>query len=209
VEPPTKTEPPFVPLRHTGWATRRTPLWVFGALIVIIAGVVLVSLSHKPSQAQRASDLTGYFNDVNAGIESCAGGVRDSMSALAKVEAGDTADLSAAIGIVTLGAQNCAPANNQPLSDFTGYQVTESLAQFPLDTADNDVITWAFPDAMNAQQDMLAVLRATTPAAKAGAYTTLRAAMRTMDAQRAAIYAIWQNAKQATGATAPLPYLPA
>ncbi len=31
---PTQTEPPFVPLRHSGWATRRTPLWVFGALAV-------------------------------------------------------------------------------------------------------------------------------------------------------------------------------
>jgi hypothetical protein len=208
VEPPTKTEPPFVPLRHTGWATRRTPLWIFGAIIVLVAGVVLVSLSHKPSQAQRAGDLTGYFNDVSTGIESCAGGVRDSVAALDKVEAGDTADLSTAVGIVTLGAQNCQPINNQPLSDFTGYQVAESLAQFPLDTADNKVIAWASPDALNVQQDMLGVLQATTPAARASANVTLRAALRTMDAQRAAIYAIWQNAEHATGDTAPLPYLP-
>jgi len=209
VEPPTRTEPPFVPLRHTGWATRRTPLWVFGAIIVLIAGVVLVSLSHKPSQAQRASDLTGYFNDVTTGIESCAGGVQDSIAALDKVEAGDTAELSTAVGIITLGAQNCAPVNNQPLSDFTGYQVTESLAQFPLDTADNEVITWASPDAINAQQDMLAVLQAANPAARAKANATLRTGLRTMDAQRAAIYAIWHNAEQATGDTAALPYLPA
>jgi len=45
VDSPTKTEPPFVPLRHTGWATHRTPLWVFAAVIVLIGGVVLVSLS--------------------------------------------------------------------------------------------------------------------------------------------------------------------
>ena len=56
---PTQTEPPFVPLRHTGWATRRTPLWVFGVLVVLVAGGVLVSLSHRPSQSQRASDLRG------------------------------------------------------------------------------------------------------------------------------------------------------
>lgn len=208
MEPPVKTEPPFVPLRHTGWATRRTPLWVFGAIIVLIAGVALVSLSHKPSQAQRAGDLTGYFSDVNTGVESCAGGVRDSMTALAKVEAGDTADLSTAVGIVSLGAQNCQPMNNQPLSDFTGYQVTESLAQFPLDAADQDLITWASPDAINAQQDMLAVLQATSPGAKASANATLLAALRTMDAQRAKIYAIWRNAEQVTGATTALPSLP-
>ena len=85
MDSPTKTEPPFVPLRHTGWASRRTPLWVFAAIIVLVAGWVLVSLSHKPSQAQRAGDLSGYFTDVNAGIESCAGGVHDSLTAYGKV----------------------------------------------------------------------------------------------------------------------------
>lgn len=208
MDSPTKTQPPFVPLRHTGWASRRTPLWVFAAIIVLAAGGVLVSLSHKPTQAQRASDLTGYFNDVNAGVESCAGGMRDSLTAFNRVEAGDTAQYSAAVGILTYNAQNCSPANNQPLQDFTNYQVTESLAQFPLDKADNDVITWAFPDAMNVQQDMLAVLRASTPAARAKAKATLSTALATMDAQRAAIYAVWQNAERSAGATAPLPYLP-
>jgi hypothetical protein len=183
-------------------------MWVFAAIIVLAAGVVLVSLSHKPSQAQRSSDLTAYLRDVNAGIESCAGGVRDSLQALNTVEAGDTSKYPAAVGILTFNAQNCSPANNQPLQDFTNYQVTESLAQFTLDKADNDIITWAFPDAMNAQQDMLAVLRAKTPAARAEAKATLRTAMRAMDAQRAAIYAIWRDAEKAVGASAPLPYLP-
>ena len=209
MDSPTKTQPPFVPLRHTGWASRRTPLWVFAAIIVLAAGGVLVSLSHKPTQAQRASDLTGYFNDVNAGVESCAGGVRDSLTAFNRVEAGDTAQYSAAVGILTYNAQNCSPANNQPLQDFTNYQVTESLAQFPLDRADNDVITWAFPDAVNAQQDMLTVLRASTPAERAKAKAALSAALATMDAQRAAIYAIWRNAERSVGITSALPYLPA
>ena len=82
------------------------------------------------------------------------------MTAFNKVQAGDKADLSAALGILAYNAQNCSPANNEPLSDFATYQVTESLAQFPLDKADNDVITWAFPDALNVQQDMTAVLKA-------------------------------------------------
>jgi len=200
VDSPTKTEPPFVPLRHTGWASHRTPLWVFAAIIALAAGVVLVSLSHKPSQAQRASDLTAYFKDVTAGIQSCAGGLHDSQAAYEKVQAGDTADFGTAVGILTLGANNCSPANNESLANFTGYQVTESLARFPLDEADND--------AMYAQQDMLAVLRASTPAARAAAQATLTKALATMDAQRAAIYAIWHNAEQSSGATARLPDLP-
>ena len=208
MDSPTKTEPPFVPLRHTGWASHRTPLWVFAAIIALAAGVVLVSLSHKPSQQERATDLTGYFKDVTAGIQSCAGGLHDSQAAYEKVQAGDTADFGTAVGILTLGANNCSPANNESLANFTGYQVTESLARFPLDEADNDVITWAFPDAMYAQQDMLAVLRASTPAARAAAQATLTKALATMDAQRAAIYAIWHNAEQSSGATARLPGLP-
>lgn len=208
MDSPTKTEPPFVPLRHTGWATRRTPLWVFAAIIVLIGGVVVVSLTHKPSTAQRASDLSGYLNDVNAGIESCAGGVRDSETVFNKVQAGDKADLSAALGILAYNAQNCSPANNESLSDFANYQVTESLAQFPLDKADNDVITWAFPDALNAQQDMIAVLNASTPAARATAQATLTTALAAMDAQRTAIYGIWRNAEKSVGSSAALPYLP-
>jgi hypothetical protein len=208
VDSPTRTDPPFVPLRHTGWATRRTPLWVFAVIIVLIAGGIVVSLSHKPSQAQRASDLNGYLNDVNAGIESCAGGVRDSLTAYRNVLAGDKANLSGALGILAYNAQNCSPANNEPLSDFTNYQVTESLAQFPLDKADNEVLTWAFPDALNAQQDMTAVLQAGTPAARAKAEATLNTALATMNAQRSAIYAIWQNAEKSVGSTAALPYLP-
>jgi hypothetical protein len=207
VEPPTKTEPPFVPLRRSGWATRRTPAWVFAALIVLAGGAVLVSLSHKPSQGERASDLKGYFSDVNAGIESCAGGMRDSLTALNNVEAGDKANYSAAVGILAYNAQNCMPANNEPLSDFTSYQVTESLAQYPLDTADNDVITWAF-DADQAQTDMLAVLQAATPAAKTQANAALQAAMRKLDVQRAAIDAIWNKAQKGVGTTDTLPYLP-
>ncbi len=56
---------------------------------------------------------------------------------------------------------------------------------------------------------MLAVLKAATPAAKASAQLTLNAALLKLDGQRAAIDAIWNSAKQATGATAALPSLPA
>lgn len=206
MEPPTKTEPPFVPLRHTGWASHRTPLWVFAVIIVLVVGTVVVSLVRKPSPAQRAGDLTGYFSDVSTGIESCAGGARDAITAFNTVEGGDTSRLSDTVDILDYNGQNCSPMNNQSLSDFTSYQVTESLAQFPLQTADNDVVSWA-ADALNAQQDMLNVLQA-SPATLATEKAALESALHTMDAQRTAIYAIWQSAEKATGATAPLPYLP-
>jgi hypothetical protein len=205
---PTQTEPPFVPLRHTGWATRRTPRWVFAALAVAAVGVFLVSLSHKPSSSQRAGDLKGYFSDVNAGVGSCAAALRDSMTAYQAVLGGDKAELRTADSILAYGASNCEVASNQSLEDFANYQVTESLAAFNLDTADNDVITWAF-DATAYQQDMLAVLRAATPAARASATAKLDPALTTLNAQRAAIDAIWNAAKRSTGVATPLPNLTA
>jgi hypothetical protein len=204
---PTQTEPPFVPLRHSGWATRRTPLWVFAALAVLAIGVVLVSLSHKPSQSQRASDLAGYFSDVKTGIGSCAAGLNNSESAYGQLLSGKAALNKNAESVFTYGGSNCTLASNEALTDFANYQVTESLASFNLDTADNDVISWSF-DSNAVQTDMLAVLKATTPAAKTGAQAQLRADLATLDKQRVAIDAIWTAAKKTTGATAAFPSLP-
>lgn len=205
---PTQTQPPFIPLRRSGWATRRTPVWVFAFLAVAVAGVVLVSLSHKPSQSQRASDLATYFGDVKGGIGSCAAGLRDSENAYGQVLGGDTADAKTARAIFTYGANNCTLAGNQALTDFAGYQVTESLASYNLNAADNDVITWSF-DSTAVQQDMTAVLGAATPAARSTAQATLKTAIAKLDAGRAAIDAIWTAAQKAAGATAAIPALPA
>ena len=205
---PTQTQPPFIPLRRRGWATRRTPLWVFAVLAVAAAGVFLVSLSHKPSSSQRASDLATYFSDVKGGIGSCAAGLRDSENAYDQVLGGDTAHAKTAGSIFTYGANNCTLASNEPLTDFAGYQVTESLASYNLDTADNDVITWSF-DSTAVQQDMTAVLAAATPAARTSAQATLKSDIAKLDAQRSAVDAIWTAAKKSADATAAIPSLPA
>jgi hypothetical protein len=203
---PAQTRLPGAPLRPSGWATRRTPLWVFAALAVLAAGVLLVSLSHKPSDSQRAADLTGYFRDAQAGIGSCAAGLHDSQNAFQQVLGGDTGHEKAAESVFTYGGSNCTVAGNQALTDFASYQVTESLSSLNLDAADNDVITWSF-DATAVQQDMLAVVRA-TGAARVSAQTTLASGLAKLDAERAAIDAIWTAAKRATGATSAFPSLP-
>ncbi|HEV3382804.1 MAG TPA: hypothetical protein VG142_17715 [Trebonia sp.] len=188
------------------WATRRMPPWVIVAIAVIIAATVVLSLVHKPSQAERASDFRGYLGDVNAGIISCAGGLRDAITALDTVEAGDTAQYSAAQGILAYNAQNCSPANNESLQNFTNYQVAESLASFNLDTADNDVITWAF-DAQAAMNDMIPVLEAKTPAAKAQANATLKTEMDKVNAVHATILSFWDKAQKSTDNGSPFPNL--
>jgi hypothetical protein len=181
---------------------------VFAVLAVVVAGVVLVSLAHKPSPSQRASDLAAYFADVKGGIGSCAAGLRDSENAYGQVLGGDTAHAKTARAIFTYGANNCTLAGNQALTDFAGYQVSESLARFNLDAADNDVITWSF-DSTAVQQDMTAVLDAATPAARSTAQATLRTAIAKLDAQRADLNAVWTAAQKAAGTTAAIPSLPA
>jgi hypothetical protein len=204
---PTQTEPPIAAPRNGGWATRRTPLWVFAVLAVAAVGVLLVSLSHTPSKPQRAGDLAGYFGDVKAGIGSCAAGLHDSENAYAQVLGGRTAQAKAAESVFGYGGSNCTLASNQALTDFAGYQVTESLSSLHLDTADNDVISWSF-DSTAVQRDMLAVFRATTPAGRTSAQAGLKTDLAALDKQRAAIDAIWAAAKRATGATAAFPSLP-
>ena len=202
---PTQTGPPFVPLRHPGWATKRTPLWVFGALALLVAAGFLVALSVRPSQSQQASDLRGYFGDVSAGVGSCAAALRDSMTSYQAVAGGDTADLATARSIIGYGATNCEVASNESLSDFANYQVIESLDSLHLATADDDVITWAF-DATTYQQDMLAALAApNAPAARAA----LSPALAALNAERATIDRIWNAARTSTGDATPLPNLTA
>jgi hypothetical protein len=204
---PTQLDPPFVPLRRGGWATKRTPLWVFAALGVLAIGIGLVSLSHKPSPSQRASDLRGYFGDVSTGIGSCAAGLQGSESAYDQVLGGDAAQARTALAIFTYGGANCTVASNEALNDFANYQVTETLASLNLDTANNDVITWAF-DADAVQTDMTAVLKTATPAARASAEASLTSALGKLNAERSSIDAIWNAAKKSTGSGAAFTRLP-
>jgi hypothetical protein len=209
VNTPTTTDPPpYVPIRRSGWPVRRTPLWVLLAVLALVGGVVLVSLSHKPSHVQQAADLDAYMNDMNAGIESCAGGVTESQQALSTIESGSAADLKTAVSLVNYDAANCSPANNEPLADLTQYQVTESLASFHLQDCTNDFVTWAFPYAMQAQLDMVSVLTAHGTSARATADAALKRDLGKLDAERAAIYSILRSAEHAVSDHAALPKLP-
>jgi len=205
---PTQTEPPFAPLRRSGWASKRTPWWVFVALALVAVAGFLVALSVRPSQSQQAGDLRGYFGDVSTGVGSCAAALRDSMTSYQAVAGGDTAELGTARSIIGYGASNCEVASNESLSDFANYQVTESLDSLRLTTADNDVITWAF-DATTYQQDLLTALAAANAPARAKADATLGPALATLNAERAAIDDIWNAARKSTGDATPLPNLTA
>jgi hypothetical protein len=203
-----QTDPPAVPLRHGGWPTFKTPRWLFVAGALLLAGAVLVGLAHHPTRSERGADMNGFLNDMTTDIESCAGGVSESLTALHEIESGAPSRYRpVAIGIATYGASNCSPANNELLADLTQYQVTESLARLNLPTAVNGLVTWAFPYAQRVQNDVADVLR-TNGAARTAATAKLQRDLRALDAHRAVVDKIMMNGVKQTGATAKLPTLP-
>lgn len=205
---PTTTDPPYVPIRRSGWPVRRTPMWALLVVVVLAGAAVLVSLSHKPSHAQQATDLNAYMKDMNAAVESCAGGVTESQQALSAIESGARDNLQTAIRLVNYNAANCSPANNEPLADLTQYQVTESLAKFNLVDCTNDFVSWAFPYAMQAQTDMVSVMTASNATTRAAATATLAKDLRKLDAERTTIYTILRSAEHTLSDPTALPNLP-
>jgi hypothetical protein len=193
-----------VPLRQSGWPVRRMPMWTLLVAVVLVAGVVLVSLSHTPSNAQQLSDFNSYLRDMNAAVESCAGGVTESRQAVSSVT---PSTLKTARSLVAYDANNCSPANNEPLQDLTQYQVTESLAKFDLADCANDYITWSF-DAAQVQEDMLTILTADSAAARSAGEQTLRHDQHTMDSERGTIDGILRSAEHSLSDHAALPNLP-
>ena len=204
---PAPADPPHVPLRHGGWPVQKAPRWLLVAGALVLAGAVLTGLAHRPTRSQRAADVNAFLHDMTTDIQSCAGGVRESLTALQAIQSGAEHDVRTAAHIATYGAGNCSPANNELLDDLTLYQVSESLASFRLPRVVDGLVTWAFPDAQRVQDDVAGVLGA-SGAARVAATARLRRDLRTLDAQRAYVNKIMMNAVNATSATGKLPQLP-
>jgi hypothetical protein len=194
--------------QRSGWPVLRTPRWMFAGAAVLVGGLVVAAIPHHPSTAQRASDLRGFVKDVNTDIESCAGGINDSMTALRAIQAGTSHDVATAVIIANTAAANCSPANSMPLDDLVQYQVAGSLASFNLQTTVNDLVTWAFPLAQRVELDIGTLDAAATPAAKARATAALQKDQQALDAQRATIDRAITAASNALSAHVSPPNLP-
>ena len=195
----------------SGWPVRRTPRWLLLAIAALVVVGVAISLVHKPSQAERASDLHGFLQEVNADVESCAGGVGESLAALREVQSGGAntpTDISQAMSIAQQGSANCSPANNEELDNLENYQVPQSLYSFGLIDAVSGLVTWAAPDAQRVQDDVAAVLGATTPQAKTQAQSALSRDLAALDAERAKVNGPIGKAIKALALKATPPRLP-
>ena len=197
-----------IPTRRSGWPVLRTPRWMLAGGAVLVAGLTLAALPHHPSTSQRAADLRGVVQEMNTDIESCAGGVSESLTALQEIQSGASHDVKTAVNIATLGAENCSPANSMPMDDLVQYQPPESLASFHLDQTVNDLITWGFPDAQRVQIDVVTVLTASTPSAMRAATTALQHDQHVLDAERATIDGMINAASKSLAAGVAPPPLP-
>ena len=193
---------------HPGRSSRRVPRWAYLAGIAILAIGVAVGLVHTPSRSERAADLVGVLQTMNADIESCAGGVGESLTALREIDAGASGDVADAVTVAGTGASNCSPANNELIDDLEGYEVPESLASFHLQLAVTGLISWAAPDAEQVQSDVAAVLRARSPQDRTAARQVLARGLRRLDAQRAAAEKPIRTAISALAVRAAPPRLP-
>ncbi len=192
----------------SGWPVLRTPRWMLAAGAVLVVGLTLAAIPHRPSTAQRAADLRGMVHDLNIDIESCAGGVNDSITALRAIQSGASNDVKTAVKIANLAAANCSPANSMPMEDLVQYQAPESLASFHLEAVVIDLVTWGFPLAQRVQADVATLVTAKTPAAVQQASAQLRRDQQALDTQRARIDRVITSASTALSAHVSPPSLP-
>jgi len=155
---------------------------------VLLAVAVAVGLSHRPTSGQRAADLRTFLHQLNADVESCSGGVRESLYVLRTIDSGASHDVKTAVTVANTAAANCSPANNELLVDLTTAQPPESLASYHLGTAVTGLIDWAAPRATRVAADVAAVLANRGRPAEAADRAALQGALRELDAQRTVVY---------------------
>jgi hypothetical protein len=192
----------------SGWPVLRTPRWMLAAGALLVVGLTLAAIPHRPSTAQRAADLRGMVHELNIDIESCAGGVNDSITALRAIQSRASNDVKTAVKIANLAAANCSPANSMPMEDLVQYQAPESLASFHLQTVANELVTWGFPLAQRVQTDVATLVAAKTPTAVQRASAQLRRDQQALDAQRARIDRLITAASTSLSAHVSPPSLP-
>ena len=203
--------PPRRQVSATGWPVRRTPRWVLLALAGLLVIAAAVALVHKPSRAERATDLRGVLTEMTTDIQSCAAGVGESLQALRLVQAEGGRNgkhVADTISIAEQGAANCSPANNELIDNLENYQVPESLDSFRLAGVVTGLVNWAAPDAERVQTDVAVLLSARSPQAKSQAQAALNQALTSLNAQRSRIDSALDAAIKSLGMHASPPKLP-
>jgi hypothetical protein len=185
-----RTDPPHVPIRRSAWPTRRSPRWLFVAVGLFVAIAVAVGIVHRPSAGERASDLHGLLGELRTDVQSCSGGVGESLYVLRAIDTGANHNVATALNVANTASANCSPANNMSVEDMIdNLQVPSSLDGYGLQTGVKHLIAWTAPDAIDVCADVAKVLRDRGKPSEAAARAQLKRARHKLDAQRAVVYA--------------------
>ena len=175
---------------------------------MLVAGLTLAAFRIIRLPPSARPTCGEWCRTMTAGIESCAGGVSESLTALQEIQFGASHDTKTAVSIAATGAANCSPANSMPMDDLVQYQPPESLASFHLDQTVNDVVTWGFPDAQRVQADVGDAADGQHAGRDRAATAALARDQRALDAERAVIESMINMAQQVPSAGVAPPSLP-
>jgi hypothetical protein len=177
---------------------RRHPRWAVAAVVVVVIALTAAAdWPHRATRDQLQGDLQDYLTQVRADVLSCGVEVEETMSAYNQIVAGVSTERSTAVGIADRTALDCTPAGNDKILDLAATQPPRSLASYHLDLAAAQLYGWAATDAVDAMQDLHALLVSPGNAAKLADVTRQ---LGDMQQRAASAQGIFDHAAKAVGA---------
>ena len=134
--------------------------------MVALALTTAADWPHRATRSQLQGDLQDYVTQARADVLSCGVEVEETLSAYNQITAGVSTDRSTAIGIADRAALDCTPAGNDKILDLAATQPPRSLAKYHLEVGAAQLYGWASSDAVDAMQDIHALLESPGDAAR-------------------------------------------
>jgi hypothetical protein len=199
-EPAVPVEQPPGRLVRAGHWGRAHPRWsAAGVALLVVAFAAAADWPHRATAGQLRGDLQDYVTQARADVLSCGVEVEETLSAYNQIMAGVSADRKTAVGIADRAALDCTPAGNDKILDLAATQPPRSLATYRLELGAAQLYGWASTDAVDAMQDVHALLVSPgDPARLASVNQTLA----DMQQRAAAAQAIFDRAAAGVGAPA-------
>jgi hypothetical protein len=179
------------------WVRTHRRLTAAAVVVVVLGLVALADWPHRATHGQLRADYESYVSQVRGDVLSCGTEVQDALSAYNQIRAGVSTKVTLAKGIMSNAALDCTPSGNAMVLDIAALQPPRSLAAFSLEIGTNQLYGWASSDAVDAMQQLSALLDSPgNPAI----LRQLRALLGDMQQRAAAAQSIYDRAAKAVGA---------
>ena len=179
------------------WVRNHRRMSAAGVVVIVLALVALADWPHKATHGQLRADFESYVGQARGDVLSCGTEVQDALSAYNQIRAGVSTKVSVAKGIMNNAALDCTPSGNAMVLDLAALQPPRSLASFKLEVGTDQLYGWASSDAVDAMQQLHALLDSPgNPAI----LRQLRALLGDMQQRAAAAQSIYDRAAKAVGA---------